>query len=145
MSTLDGVTALLSGLYVCRRNWAAWEVGTMGADDFARASHDADTVDEAIGLLATLRAERDAALTERDRLRAEKDALRANYSDLHPRINVQCYRAEDAENEVARLRAVIAEAAADLPLHPEGAHLTPPEADAEEVRQALLAALRGEA
>jgi hypothetical protein len=44
-----------------------------------------------------------------------------------------------------RLRAVIAEAAADLPLHPEGAFLTPTEADAEAVRRALLAALRGEA
>ena len=45
--------------------------------------------------------------------------------------------------EVARLRAVIASAAADLPLRPEGAFLTPPEADAEAVRVALLAALRG--
>lgn len=47
--------------------------------------------------------------------------------------------------DVARLRAVIAEAAAALPLHPEGGYLTPPEADAEAVRVALLAALRGEA
>jgi hypothetical protein len=78
-------------------------------------------------------------------LRDEKDELRANYSDLHPRINAQRYRAEDAENEVARLRTLIAEAADDLPLHPEGAHLTPAEADAEAVRVALLAALRGEA
>jgi hypothetical protein len=52
---------------------------------------------------------------------------------------------DDAVAEIARLRAVIAEAAADLPLHPEGAHLTPPEADADNVRLALLAALRGEA
>jgi hypothetical protein len=44
-----------------------------------------------------------------------------------------------------RLRTLIAEAADDLPLHPEGAHLTPPEADAEAVRLTLLAALRGEA
>jgi hypothetical protein len=44
-----------------------------------------------------------------------------------------------------RLRAVIAEAAADLPSRPEGAYLTPPEDDAEAVRLALLAALRGEA
>jgi hypothetical protein len=47
--------------------------------------------------------------------------------------------------EVARLRAVIDEAAAALPLHPEEAYLTPPEGDAEAVRQTLLAALRGEA
>lgn len=45
--------------------------------------------------------------------------------------------------EVARLRAVIAEAADALPLHIEGGYLTPPEADAEAVRQALLAALGG--
>jgi hypothetical protein len=44
-----------------------------------------------------------------------------------------------------RLRTLIAEAADDMPIHPEGAHLTPLEADAEAVRQALLAALRGEA
>ena len=47
--------------------------------------------------------------------------------------------------EVARLRAVIAEAAAELPVHPEGVYLTPPEADAEAVRQTLLAAIGGEA
>jgi hypothetical protein len=47
--------------------------------------------------------------------------------------------------EAARLRAALAEAAASLPCHPADAHLTPPEADAEAVRQALLAALRGEA
>jgi hypothetical protein len=54
-------------------------------------------------------------------------------------------RAQAAEAERDRLRAVIAEAASDLPSHPEGAYLTPPEADAEAVRVALLAALRGEA
>jgi hypothetical protein len=117
MSNLDDLSALLSGLYVCRRNWAAWEVGTMSADDFARASDDADTVDEAMGLLAVLRAKRDTLRAERDAALAERD----------------------------RLRTLIAEAADDLPLHPEGAHLTQPEADAEYVRQALLAALRGEA
>jgi hypothetical protein len=67
-------------------------------------------------------AERDAAEAEVDRLRAERDAALA---------------------ERDRLCAVIAEAAADLPLHPEGAFLTPPEADAEAVRQALLVAAFG--
>jgi hypothetical protein len=70
-----------------------------------------------------LAAEWNARPTE-DALRAERDAALA---------------------ERARLRALIAEAAADLPLHPEGAHLTQPEEDAEAVRVALLAALRGEA
>jgi hypothetical protein len=69
------------------------------------------------GAFLTTKTERAAALAERDAALAERD----------------------------RLRAVIAEAAAALPLHPEGAHLTPPEADAEAVRVALLAALRGEA
>lgn len=45
--------------------------------------------------------------------------------------------------EVARLRAVIAEAAAALPLHPADGYLAPPEDDAEAVRVALLAALGG--
>jgi hypothetical protein len=49
---------------------------------------------------------------------------------------------DNAERD--RLRAVIAEAAAALPLHPAGAYLTPPEADADGVRQALRAALRGD-
>ena len=47
--------------------------------------------------------------------------------------------------EVAFLRGVISEAAAALPVHPEGAPLTPAEDDGEEVRLHLLAALRGEA
>jgi hypothetical protein len=54
----------------------------------------------------------------------------------HARTEIRALRAERD-----RLRAVIAEAAADLPLHPEGAFLTPPEADAEAARVALLAAL----
>jgi hypothetical protein len=52
---------------------------------------------------------------------------------------------ERVVGDVARLRAVIASAADDLPLHPEGAPLTPAEDDGEEVRFYLLAALRGEA
>ena len=44
-----------------------------------------------------------------------------------------------------RLLAIIAEAAAALPLHPAGKYLTPAEDDGEEVRVYLLAALRGEA
>jgi hypothetical protein len=50
---------------------------------------------------------------------------------------------ERVVEERDRLRAALAEAAADLPLHPEGGLLMPSEADAEAVRQALLAALRG--
>jgi hypothetical protein len=76
-----------------------------------------------LGGIEVLAAEWNARPTE-DALRAERDAALA---------------------ERARLRALIAEAAADLPLHPEGAHLTQPEEDAEAVRVALLAALRGEA
>jgi hypothetical protein len=53
-------------------------------------------------------------------------------------------RALAALAERDRLRAVIADAAAALPLHPAGGYLTPPEADAEAVRQALLAAIGGE-
>jgi hypothetical protein len=64
---------------------------------------------------ASLRAERDAALVERDRLRAE----------------------------VKRLREAITACAEYLPVHPEGAPLTPAEDDGEEVRLHLLAALRG--
>jgi histidinol-phosphate/aromatic aminotransferase/cobyric acid decarboxylase-like protein len=59
---------------------------------------------------------------ERDRLRAERDRLRA---------------------EVKRLREAITACAEYLPVHPEGAPLTPAEDDGEEVRLHLLAALRG--
>jgi hypothetical protein len=52
---------------------------------------------------------------------------------------------DSALAEAARLRAVIAEAAASLPCHPAGKYLTPAEDDGEEVRVYLLAALRGEA
>lgn len=50
-------------------------------------------------------------------------------------------RAKTLWREVARLRAVIAEAADHLPIHPPAAQMTPAEADAEEVRVCLLAAL----
>jgi hypothetical protein len=59
-----------------------------------------------------------------DTLRAERDAALA---------------------EAARLREAITACAEYLPVHPEGAPLTPAEDDGEEVRLHLLAALRGEA
>ena len=52
-------------------------------------------------------------------------------------------RADAAEAEVKRLREAITAAADYLPLHPEGAPLTPAEDDGEEVRVHLLAALGG--
>jgi hypothetical protein len=86
-----------------------------------------------------LRAERDAALARVGTAERDRDTFRGAF------LATKTERAAALRAEVARLRTLIAEAAADLPLHPEGAHLTPPEADAEAVRQALLAALRGEA
>jgi hypothetical protein len=98
-------------------------------------------VDDLPDLLAAVERvvrERTAALAERDSARGERDRLRAV-------AKTTLSRAHEADSEAARLRDVIAEAASNLPLHPLGAHLTPPEADAEAVRVALLAALRGEA
>jgi hypothetical protein len=78
-------------------------------------------------------------------LRTEKDALGVNYADLHPRINVVRDRAEAAEVERDALRAEVARlrrGIADL------ADFEPADWSADQVeavRQALLAALRGEA
>jgi hypothetical protein len=84
-------------------------------------------VDDLPDLLAAVErvvGERAAALAERDSARGERDRLRA---------------------EVKRLREAITACADYLPLHPDGAPLTPAEDDGEEVRLHLLAALRGEA
>jgi len=50
-------------------------------------------------------------------------------------------RAEAAEREVARLRGVIADEAAELPVWPADAYQTPAERDVSGVRARLLAAL----
>ena len=50
-------------------------------------------------------------------------------------------RAEAAEREVARLRAVIADEAAELPVWPADAYQTPAERDVSGVRARLLAAV----
>ena len=50
-------------------------------------------------------------------------------------------RAEAMAAEVARLRAVIASEAAELPVWPDGAYQTPAERDVSGVRARLLAAL----
>ena len=66
--------------------------------------------------------------------RAERDAATA-------RAEAAEQRAEAAEREVARLRSVIAEAVAELPVWPEGAYQTPMERDVSGLRARLLAAL----
>ena len=50
-------------------------------------------------------------------------------------------RAEGLATEVARLRAVIADEAAELPVWPDGAYQTPAERDVSGVRARLLAAV----
>ena len=64
------------------------------------------------------------------------------------RLRDFCTRAESAEvalaaarAEVARLRAVIGDAAVELPVWPEGAYQTPTERDVSAVRAGLYAAL----
>jgi hypothetical protein len=103
-------------------------------------------VERVVGERDRLRADlRDARVSmnaEREIVRVEIDSVRAHLAECYVRMGEMD---EAALVERDRLRAVIAEAAADLPLHPEGAFLTPTEADAEAVRRALLAALRGEA
>jgi hypothetical protein len=105
-------------------------------------------VDDLPDLLAAVErvvAERDAALARVGTAERDRDIFRGAFLATKTERNAALAERDSARGERDRLRAVIAEAADDLPLHPEGAHLTPPEADAEAVRVALLAALRGEA
>lgn len=69
--------------------------------------------------------------------RAERDALRDRAERVERERDV-------ALGEVARLRAVIAEAADGLRNRPGGAFLSPARAEAVAVRQALIAALGGD-
>jgi hypothetical protein len=104
-----------------------------------------DDLPDLLSAVGRVVGERDAALARVGTAERDRDIFRGAFLATKTERAAALAQRDSARAERDRLRAVIAEAADDLPLHPEGAHLTPPEADAEAVRLALLAALRGEA
>ena len=76
-----------------------------------------------------------------ERMEAERDALRARAEAAEQRAEAAEVAQAAARAEVARLRAVIGDAAVELPVWPEGAYQTPTERDVSAVRAGLYAAL----
>jgi hypothetical protein len=48
-NVLDATAAAIGAAYDCNRVWAAWQIGTMGPDDFSRVAEDGDRVAEIAG------------------------------------------------------------------------------------------------